>query len=93
MVCLMNYFFVVVIVLLFCYGILCKYSMLVWLYYLFIFILVNFVGICVFIEYNFWGGECWYWIDFYCWFLLVFGDVFYMIIDLCIGKIIWDFII
>jgi len=53
-------------------------------------ITVNPAGTCALAEYNFRGGERWYWTDPYRWFLLASGDAFYTITDLRSGKIIRD---
>ncbi len=86
----MNYLLAAAIVLLLCYGTLRKYSTLVRPHYPPISITVNPAGTCALAEYNFRGGERWYWTDPYRWFLLAPGDAFYTITDLRSGKIIRD---
>jgi len=86
----MNYLLAAAIVLLLCYGTLRKYSTLVRPHYPPISISVNPAGTCALTEYNFRGGERWYWTDPYRWFLLASGDAFYTITDLRTGKIIRD---
>jgi len=86
----MNYLLAAAIVLLLSYGTLRKYSTLIRPHYPPISIALNPAGTCALTEYNFRGGERWYWTDPYRWFLLASGDAFYTITDLRTGKIIRD---
>ncbi len=53
-------------------------------------ILMNPAGTCALTEYKFKGGERWYWLDPYSWFVMADGDAFYTITDIRTGKIIRD---
>ncbi|MFX5522109.1 hypothetical protein ABTD78_22840, partial [Acinetobacter baumannii] len=70
----MNYLLAAAIVLLLSYGTLRKYSTLIRPHYPPISIALNPAGTCALTEYNFRGGERWYWTDPYRWFLLASGD-------------------